>query len=110
MFVKYERSLKKLLKYYKKTNNRTMILSQFSIPRYKIDYLSAKGFLDIVPYVNEETNCRITISNKGIVYFDEKREKLFCFLLPITISVISLIKSFDEELVLLWKQLAQLLK
>ena len=92
MFVKYERSLKTILNYYYSTSKRTMNSGTFEIPRYKIDYLAAKGLLEITPYVNEVSNCRIKISDKGLLYFDEKNEKLFHFWIPVIISIMALFR------------------
>lgn len=110
MFTKYEKSLKTFLKHYRKTNNRTMTSADFDIPRYKIDYLAAKGLIDIVPYKNGDPNCRITIADKGLTYFDEKQDKLFRFWIPVIISILALIGAYRQELVALLQAIVQLLK
>lgn len=92
MFMKYEKSFKIILNYYYTTGNRTTSSKMFSIPRKEIDYLAAKGLLIIVPYVNGDPDCRITISDRGLLYFDEKYDKLFRFWIPVSISIIALIR------------------
>ena len=92
MFIKYEKRFKVFLIYYYQSNSRVMSSADFNVPRYQIDYLAAKGLLDIVPYVNGDTNCRIKISDKGLTYFDEKRDKLFRFWFPTILSIVALIR------------------
>ena len=50
---------------------------------------------------NENETIEVYLSYKGFSYFDNKRTKMFWRLFPIIISLIALIKSFQQELVLL---------
>lgn len=50
---------------------------------------------------NENETIEVYLSHKGFSYFDNKRTKMFWRLFPIIISLIALIKSFQQELVLL---------
>lgn len=59
----------------------------------------------------------LELTSKGIHYFEnksvirkEKINKQFQFWLPVIISIIALLKSFDKEIILLWKLIEQLLK
>ena len=93
MFVKYEKTLKFLLKHCYNNNSRVFSSANFDIPRYQLDYLAAKGLLSITPYVNGDPNCRIKITDKGLTYFDEKYEKMFHFWLPLSVSLIAVLIS-----------------
>lgn len=110
MFMKYEKSLKEILNHYYHTSQRTIPLAMLDVPRYQADYLAAKGLLVIVPYVFEEENCRITISDKGLTYFDDKHDKWFRFWVPTIISIIALIGAYRQELAWLLQEVEKLLK
>lgn len=93
MFTKYEKSFKIILRHYYQNDSAIMTFNDFSIPRHQIDYLAAKGLIHIDPYVNDYPNCRITITDKGIIYFDEKHTQLFRFWIPVVLSFLALVIS-----------------
>ena len=108
MFVKYENSLKEILNQYQKTANRSMAMLNISKEkRMEIDYLAAKNLIEITPYVMDDFNCRIKITDKGLTYFEEKRDKILRFWLPIFISIISLIGAYRQELAFLLSTIAK---
>lgn len=106
MFVKYEKSFKKILSNYYSTSQRTFPLAAVNVPKHEADYLAAQGFLTIVPYVFEEENCRISITDRGLTYFDDKRDKWLRFIIPICISLLSLLVSI-MALVVSWLTYAE---
>lgn len=92
MFLRYKKSFKLILNHYYHTNSKVMSSVDFEIPNYQIDYLAAKGLIHITPYTNGDPNCRITISDKGLIFFDELRDKRLRFWLPFSLSVIALLR------------------
>ena len=86
-----------------------------------IKYLAENNYLKLyqnVPRCDDLTYyIEIVLLEKGTGYFNRKvaekkkinRERIRTFV-PILISTIALLKSFDEEIIWLWKQLMQLWK
>lgn len=79
------------------------------------------GFITIKWYSPNHNNLNyavdVTVLKDGINYFADKKKNRTSnkrdwikTYIPITISFIALLKSFDAEIIWLWKQLMQLLK
>lgn len=98
MFMKYKHELKILLREYSSTYQRTFILSKLPFNRNVADYLAAKGLVEITPFAMNYPDCQIRLSDKSLVYFDEKADKLFRFWIPTIISIISLIGAYRQEI------------
>lgn len=91
--MKHEKALKKILSIYETTSTRTFSSKGVDITRIQLEYLSSWGFISISPYEGNSGDVKITVENSAIIYFDEKKDKLFRFWLPIIISVAALIIS-----------------
>lgn len=87
----------------------------------KLNELENLGFITIKWYSPNHNNLNyavdVTVLKDSINYFADKRKNRTSnkrdwikTYIPITISFIALLKSFDAEIIWLWKQLIQLLK
>ena len=87
----------------------------------KLNEFENLGFVTIKWYSPNHNNLNyavdVTVLKDGINYFADKkknrtsnRRDWIKTYIPITISFIALLKSFDTEIIWLWKQLMQLLK
>ena len=87
----------------------------------KLNEFENLGFVTIKWYSPNHNDLNyavdVTVLKDGINYFDDKkknrtsnRRDWIKTYIPITISFIALLKSFDTEIIWLWKQLIQLLK
>lgn len=91
MKLKEYRRLKKLLNRYKQTNRICFSSKSFGMTTNDLRYLASKGLVEIVPYVNGDPTCRITLTNKAFSYFSDRREERVRFWIPVTISILALI-------------------
>lgn len=87
----------------------------------KLNEFENLGFVTIKWYSPNHNNLNyavdVTVLKDGINYFADKkknrtsnRRDWIKTYIPITISFIALLKSFDTEIIWIWKQLMQLLK
>lgn len=87
----------------------------------KLNEFENLGFVTIKWYSPNHNNLNyavdVTVLKDGINYFADKkknrtsnRREWIKTYIPVTISFIALLKSFDTEIIWLWKQLMQLLK
>lgn len=87
----------------------------------KLNEFENLGFVTIKWYSPNHNNLNyavdVTVLKDGINYFADKKKNRTSnkrdwikTYIPITISFIALLKSFDTEIIWLWKQLMQLLK
>ena len=90
MFTKHLKTFRSILKEYYKLNTMPFPSYGRNYTDIELKYLSAKGLIALTPYSDE--GCRITVTDKGLVYFDEKHDKLFRFWLPVIISVLALFR------------------
>jgi len=112
---------KRILKYaYKRPRTVKNICDKFSISQDELSFLINREFEKYINYhsshdsngdmprihIDDLISCNLA----GRAFIIENRHKSLFKILPIVISIVALIKSFTPELVLLWKQLAQLLK
>lgn len=75
------------------------------------DNLVKQGYLTDFEFASEETKTgKAYLSHLGYVYFRQSVKANLKSTVAIIISVLSALSSFRNELILLWKELVQLLK
>lgn len=92
MKVKEYIKFKKILKRYKQTNQICFSSHSFGMTTNDLRYLASKGLIDIVPYVNGDPNCRVTLTNKAFSYNSDRQEDNIRFWTPIVISIVALLR------------------
>lgn len=89
---KYEKYLKSILAVYKATTFRTFSSRGLNIPQTQLEYLAAKGLITIVPHGGNSFDYRITVEDRALTYFDEKIDKRIRFWIPLTVSILALLR------------------
>lgn len=84
----YEQKLKVVLDYYYENGIKTFDSRVIpSLKRTDWFFLSAKGFVTLQPFVNQDPNFKVTLENKGITYFSDQSEKLKWYFFTVFISM-----------------------
>lgn len=93
MKLKEYMKFRKIYKYY--LNHGTLFFPSAEVGMHTADlhYLCAKGVIQITPYQNGDPDCRVKISDKGLIYRDEVLAAFFQYFVPTAISIAALIVS-----------------
>lgn len=93
LFMKYKKEFKKLLDYYHVTGSRTVRSDTIKIELERLEYLAACYVITLTPFEHIGKYYKITITDYGLRFFDEQHDKIFRFIIPVAISIVSLIIS-----------------
>ena len=105
---KYRKLLKQILNMYVDKSYRELIHFDRNEDIHKYEYLESKRLISIKRYVGGDF--AINLTDFGIIYFEERRDKLIQFWIPTIISIFALLKSFQTEITWLLQLLVQVLK
>lgn len=87
----HEKSLKKLLDIYHTTTARQFSSYGTEVSYRELEYMAAKGWISLIP--REPDGYIITMEDKALTYFEDRRAELIRYALPLALSVLAIIIS-----------------
>lgn len=85
----YENNLDMILERLRTYGIRSFPSCDLPLSSQELIFLSAKGLIKLNRYKNNDTDYKITITNKGITYFEDKKDRIINRAITVFVSVVT---------------------